>query len=105
MRAPAAAMSGARGTQAAPPGGACETPPGGARGRWSVGRLALVLYPAAAGAMMVNLFFAGLLSRGVGLSGLSPAFAVAGGLVLGAPFAWLAARRFRRLMDQADAAP
>jgi hypothetical protein len=77
----------------------------GSPGRWSVGRLALAFYPLAAGAMMVNLFFAGLLARGIGFDGLPPGVAVAGGAALGVPAVWIFARRMRRLMDEADAAP
>jgi hypothetical protein len=75
-----------------------------ASGRWSVGRLALTFYPLAAGAMMVNVFFAGLLARGIGFDGLPPGVAVAGGAVLGVPAVLVFARRLRRLMDEADAA-
>jgi hypothetical protein len=70
-----------------------------------VARIALVFYPLGAGAMMVNLFFAGLLARGIGLEGMPPMAAVIGGAVLGAPAVWIFARRMRRLMDEADAAP
>jgi hypothetical protein len=76
-----------------------------ASGRWSVARLTLAFYAPAAAAMAVNLFFAGLLARGAGFAGLAPAAAVLGGAALGLPAAWVFARRMRRLMDEADAAP
>jgi hypothetical protein len=74
-------------------------------GRWPVAALAAALWPLAAGAAGVNLFFLTLLGRAVGLDVLDPVSAAAGGAVLGVPAAWWFARRMRRLMDEADSAP
>jgi hypothetical protein len=74
-----------------------------APGRWSVARLALVLYPLTAGAMAVNLFFLSLMGQALGAPALEPVTATLGGAALGVPAAWLAGRWFRRLMDRADA--
>ena len=69
---------------------------------WGVGRLTLVLYPLAAGAMGVNLFFAALIGSWVGGPVLSPVVSALGGMVIGAPAAWAFARHVRRMMDDAD---
>jgi hypothetical protein len=74
-------------------------------GRWSVAKLAVGLWPFAAGAAAINLFFLSLLGRAIGLPVIDPSTAVVGGAILGAPAAWWFARRMRRLMDEADAAP
>jgi hypothetical protein len=73
-------------------------------GRWPVRRLALVIYPFAALAVAVNLFFLGLMGRAVDGPIVTPAMALALGLVVGVPAAWASARWIRRLMDEADAA-
>ena len=65
-------------------------------------RLLAALYPFAAGAMAVNLFFLSLALSWVGLPVLSPAQAVLGGLALGAPADWAFARHLCRLMAKAD---
>lgn len=67
--------------------------------------LAALIYPLAFGAVAVNLFFFGLMSRGVGFEGFSPSTSIVLALPLGAPAAWLFARRLRVWMDEADAAP
>lgn len=65
-------------------------------------RLIAGLYPFAAGAAAVNLFFASLIGSWVGLPVLSPLAAVAGGLALGLPVAAAFARHLRRLMKEAE---
>ena len=79
--------------------GAAENP-----GRWPVWLLALLLYPFAAGAAYVNLFFLFLMLQVMGLSALSTWQSVLGGLLLGLPCAWVAARWLRGLIDHAEAA-
>ena len=71
-------------------------------GRWSVRALALMMYPFAAGAAAVNLFFLSLMGQAIGLRALSTIESVIGGIILGVPFAWIAGRWLRGLMDQAD---
>jgi hypothetical protein len=66
-------------------------------------KLIAAIYPFAAGAMAVNLFFLSLVLSWVGLPVLTPVQAVLGGLVLGVPIDWLFARHIRRLMAKADA--
>lgn len=73
-------------------------------GRWPVWLIAVPLYPLAAGAAAVNLFFLSLLGRALGWPELSPVRAVGWGALLGVPAALWFARRMRRLMDEADAA-
>ena len=65
-------------------------------------RLLAAIYPFAAGAAAVNLFFLSLILSWVGLPALTPGLSVVGGLVLGAPAAWTFARHIRRLMARAD---
>lgn len=72
------------------------------RPRW---RLLALVYPFAAGAAAVNLFFLSLILSWVGLPVLTPVQAVLGGLLLGLPAAWAFARHIGRLMAKADAAP
>lgn len=60
------------------------------------------LYPFAAGAVAVNLFFASLIASWVGLPVISPAWSAALGLVLGLPAAWPFAVHFERLMREAE---
>lgn len=74
----------------------------GTSGRWPVSRLALVLYPFAAGAAAVNIFFIGLIVTWLGVPNFSPWVSVVVGLVLGVPFAWVLGRYFRRLIDEAE---
>jgi len=75
---------------------------GGSSGRWPVWRLALMLYPAAAAAVWINLFMAGLMAPVVGLPVLSPLGAVWGAVALGIPAAWAAGRWLRGLLDAAS---
>ena len=65
-------------------------------------RLLAGLYPFAAGAMGVNLFFASLIWSWMGWPVLTPWQAAAGGLILGLPAAWAFARHIVRLMKLAD---
>jgi membrane protein implicated in regulation of membrane protease activity len=71
-------------------------------GRWPAGKIALVLYPLAAGAAAVNVFFLGLIVHAIGVPNFSPWISVVAGLILGVPFAWVAGRYFRRLIDEAE---
>jgi hypothetical protein len=68
-------------------------------------RLVLGLYPFAAGAMALNVYFASLLLGWAGWSILSPMHSVWAGLVLGWPAAWAYARHLARLMREADGEP
>lgn len=65
-------------------------------------RLVAAVYPFAAGAAAVNLFFLSLIGSWLGLPVLAPGHAALGGLVLGVPAARLFARHLRRLMAEAD---
>lgn len=71
-------------------------------GRWPVWAVALVLYPLAAGAAAVNLFFLFLVLQAVGLRALTPYEAIVGGVILGVPFAWISGKWMRGLIDQAE---
>lgn len=70
--------------------------------KWSVGRLALLLYPFAAATVAINLFMLALVGRAVGLPNLSPQLAVALSVILGIPAAWASGRWIRRLLDEAE---
>ena len=65
-------------------------------------RIAAFLYPFAAGAAAVNVFFLGLIGRAAGLSSLAPVPALLAGLVLGLPLAWIAARWVEGLIARAE---
>lgn len=65
-------------------------------------RLLAAVYPFAAGAAAVNLFFLSLILSWVGLPVLSPGWSVVGGLVLGLPVTRAFARHIRALMAKAD---
>jgi hypothetical protein len=67
-------------------------------------RLNAALYPFAAGAMAVNLFFAALIGSWLGWGVLTPWESVAGGLLLGLPVTWAFARHIRSLIERAEAA-
>lgn len=71
-------------------------------GRWPVWLLAVVLYPLAAGAAAVNLFFLTLMTQALGFGVLTPVQSIIGGLVLGVPFAWVAGKWMRGLIDKAE---
>ncbi|MBP7242558.1 MAG: NnrT protein [Amaricoccus sp.] len=68
-------------------------------------QLVAAIYPFAAGAAAVNLFFLSLILSWVGAPVLTPGLSVLGGLVLGLPAAWAFARHVRRLMARAADAP
>ena len=75
----------------------------GGQGRpWPVWKLALLLYPFAAGAVAINLFLIGLMTQAIGLRALSPLESTIGGIVLGIPATWLAGRWVRGLIDEAE---
>lgn len=65
-------------------------------------RLLAIVYPFAAGAMAVNLFFLSLVLSWMGVPVLTPNLSVAGGLLLGMPTTWAFARYVRRLMAKGD---
>ena len=75
------------------------------RAGWSTARLTLALYPFGAGAMALNVYFAGLILSWLGLPPVTPVTALLIGLPLGLPATWLFARHIRRLMDAADRKP
>lgn len=68
-------------------------------------RLLAAVYPFAAGAAAVNLFFLSLILSWLGLPVLTPGWSVAGGCLLGLPAAWAFARHIRRLIAEAEAKP
>jgi sensor histidine kinase regulating citrate/malate metabolism len=61
-----------------------------------------VLYPFAAGAMAINVFFASLIGSWVGLHVLSSVWSVVLGALIGVPATWAFARHIRSLMDKSD---
>lgn len=69
---------------------------------WSVMKLAVVLYPFAAGAVAINLFMLGLMGIAIGLPAISPEIALIACVPLGFPATWYAAKWVRSLMDEAD---
>lgn len=73
----------------------------GAPERWSVLRLALLLYPAVAAAAAINLFMLALMAPVLGLPVLGPVGSLLAGAVAGLPLAVLAGRWLRRLLDEA----
>ncbi len=82
-----------------------QVPPnndGGTAGRWSVGKLAILLYPFAAAAVAINLFMLGLMGQAIGLPAISPGLALWLCIPIGVPAGWFAARWVRGLMDEAD---
>ncbi len=71
-------------------------------GGWSVGKLAVILYPFTAAAVAVNLFMLSLMWQFVGLPALSPVQSIIYAIPLGVPATFLVARWVRNLMDEAD---
>lgn len=71
-------------------------------GRWPIWKLALLLYPFAAGAVSINLFLLFLMLQAVGIAAISPEMSVVGGIILGVPAGWASGWWARTLMDRAD---
>lgn len=71
-------------------------------GRWPIWLLAVAFYPLTAGAAYVNLFFLFLMLQALGVPALSTLQSVAGGVVLGIPFAWITGKWIRGMIDQAE---
>lgn len=71
-------------------------------GRWPVWKLSVAVYPFAAGAAAVNLFFLFLMGQAIGLRALSTSESVIAGIILGVPFAWIGARWLRGMIDEAE---
>ena len=65
-------------------------------------RLVAAVYPFAAGAAAVNLYFLSLILSWVGAPVLAPGWSLAGGGLIGVPAAWAFARHIRRLMAKAE---
>ena len=78
------------------------TDQGNRSGRWPVWAVALVIYPFAAGAAAVNLFFLFLMLQAIGLRALTPFEAIAGGVILGVPFAWVLGKWAHGMITQAE---
>ncbi|WP_193141311.1 MULTISPECIES: hypothetical protein [unclassified Meridianimarinicoccus] len=70
--------------------------------KWTRKRLAIVLYPFAAGAVAINLFMLSLMGQAIGLSALSPMLTLGLSIPLGIPATWWAAKWVRGLMDEAE---
>ncbi|MEX0350832.1 MAG: hypothetical protein AB3N15_15525 [Paracoccaceae bacterium] len=70
-------------------------------GRWPVWKLAILLCPATALAVAINLFLAGLIAHGAGFGAIEPVTAILWSFPLGIPASWLAGRWLRGLMDEA----
>ena len=66
-------------------------------------RMLGAIYPFAAGAAAVNVYFLSLILNWLGMPVLTPAHAVLGGVVLGLPATWAFARHIHRLMAKAAA--
>ena len=71
-------------------------------GKWSIGKLALLLYPFAMPAVAINLFMLGLMAQAIGFPALSPGLALVVAVPLGVPAAIAAGRWVRGLMDEAS---
>lgn len=76
--------------------------PAPSSGRWPVWKIALALYPLAAGAAAVNFYFLGLLIYVVGLKVFSPSTSVWAGVLLGVPVAYFFARHIFKLISKAE---
>lgn len=73
-------------------------------GRWSVWKIALVLYPLGAGAAAVNIFFIGLMLQVFDFTVFSPWTSIIAGAIVGVPFTYLFSRHIRKLLDEANEA-
>ena len=62
----------------------------------------MLLYPATALTVAINLFLVGLLAHGLGQAAIPPVTAILWAIPLGVPATWLAGRWLRGLMDDAD---
>ncbi len=71
-------------------------------GRWPVWKLAILLYPATALTVAINLFLLGLILHSAGFGAIEPVPAILWSIPLGIPATWLAGRWLRGLMDEAD---
>jgi hypothetical protein len=71
-------------------------------GRWPVWKLAVMMYPFAAGTVAINLYFIGLISHVSGYAAMEPVTALLWSVPLGVPAGWLFGRWARKLMDEAD---
>lgn len=69
---------------------------------WSHPKVALILFPFAAGAMAVNVFFASLIGSWAGFPVITPGASIVIGSIIGVPVAWYFARHISKLMDRAD---
>ena len=68
-------------------------------------KLVAGIYPFAAGAMGLNVFFASLLLGWLGVSIITPWTAFWVSLPLGLPAAWIYARHLTKLMAEVDGVP
>ncbi|WP_068116826.1 hypothetical protein [Tropicimonas marinistellae] len=73
-----------------------------ANGRWSIRKLALLLYPFTAAAVAINLFMLSLMGQAIGLPAISPVQAIVASIPLGVPACWWAGKWVRGMMDEAD---
>jgi hypothetical protein len=69
--------------------------------RWSRRKIGLVLYPFAAAAVAINLYMLSLMLQAIGLTTLSPVWAVILSLPLGLPATWGFTVWVERLLDEA----
>ncbi|MCV2892800.1 NnrT protein [Lentibacter sp. XHP0401] len=69
---------------------------------WPTRKIALALYPFAAGAMATNVFFASLIGTWVGLPVVSTGWSIVFGAIIGVPATWAFARHIRTLMDRSQ---
>lgn len=65
-------------------------------------KLAILLYPFAAGAVAINLFMLSLMWQAIGWPALAPMTAVWLSVGLGVPAGWAAGRWARHLIDEAE---
>ncbi|NVO54727.1 hypothetical protein HW561_02845 [Rhodobacteraceae bacterium B1Z28] len=70
-------------------------------GKWPVWKLAILLYPATALTVAINLFLAGLIAHSAGFGVIGPVTAILWSVPLGIPASWLVGRWVRGLMDEA----